>query len=119
MHPQLIGHEFYHHKSEWSSVRRVWLVASSRRHFRHAILTTPSSSFRRGIIFFFGLYHSNVLSSPQRNGDVELLGYVSELQFCFEDGITERRRATSAMSVEYRTSFGKGNIHQRMHVVEH
>ncbi|GIX73171.1 hypothetical protein CDAR_116561 [Caerostris darwini] len=44
----------------------------------------------------------------QRNGDVESLDYGSELQFSVEDGIMERRRATWAMSVEYRTSFGEG-----------
>ncbi|GIY57441.1 hypothetical protein CDAR_574401 [Caerostris darwini] len=111
------GDEFYHHKSERSE---SGLLPVSRRHFRHQILTTPSSSFRRGVLFFFqspSLRHFFVPS--QHNGDVELLGYGSELQFSVEDVIMERRRATWAMTVEYRTSFGKGNVHQRMHVVEH
>ncbi|GIX98114.1 hypothetical protein CEXT_465381 [Caerostris extrusa] len=88
-----VGHKFYHHKSERSATRSYFFLSAS---------ITPT---------FF--------SSPsQRNGDAELLGYGSELHPVFEDGVTDAKTCKlSAMSVEYRVSFGKGNVHQRMHVV--
>ncbi|GIY58500.1 hypothetical protein CDAR_379901 [Caerostris darwini] len=55
------GHKFYHHESERSE---SGLLPVSRRHFQHQILTTSSSSFRQGVLFSFGLYRSNVFSSP-------------------------------------------------------
>ncbi|GIX73168.1 hypothetical protein CDAR_116551 [Caerostris darwini] len=96
------------------------LLPISRRHFRHQILTTPSTSSRRGIPFSFGLHHSNVFSSPL-NVTVTLNYWVKVANFNSVPKMASRSEDVQLWRcpVEYRTSFGKGNVHQRMHVVEH
>ncbi|GIY30997.1 hypothetical protein CEXT_262461 [Caerostris extrusa] len=104
------GHKFHHHKSERSAVRRAWLVASFPKTLSASnIDDPPSSSFRRGILFSFGLHHSDVLSSPL-NVTAALNYWVTVANFNSPSKMASRSEVmqTWAMSVEYRTSFGKG-----------